>query len=232
MSHARVLFAPNIDMLDARSMQNIEADVDSMPMSMYRIGEIDAESERQIMVPKAAELFREFITADGDTYKFSYKALLYQVGKLNETTDKELRAAIPENVWVRRTVSFDYFRSYGMFPYCEHPDLSLATFGAPYTSLRVPDHVEPIPLETLKRLLEALACAYNLDNEALRGSFSPKSETGKALANMRQQQPKFGTRSMEDHYPMKDIAIWGGLVQLGPRQAADRGGSLGKLKSK
>ena len=122
-------------------------------MMMYRLGRIDAESERKIHVLKAATLLREFITTDGDTYKFSYKALLYQVGKLNENTDKELRAAFPENVWVRRTVSFDYFRNYGMFPYCEHPDLSLATFGVPYTLLRVPGHIEPIPFENLKRLL-------------------------------------------------------------------------------
>ena len=152
-----------------------------MPMRMYRLGEIDPDTERQITVLKAATLLRELYTKEGDTYRFSYRALTYQIGKLNDETDRAARAAFPEHVWVRRTVSFDYLRRNGMFPYCEHPDLSLATFGVPYTSLKVPDHVMPIPLQNLRRLLEALACAYNLEDEALRRSFNPKSKTGITL---------------------------------------------------
>ena len=100
-----------------------------------------------------------------------------------------------------------------MIPYCEHPDLSLAVFGVPYTSLKVPDHVVPVPLENLRRLLNSLACAYNLDDDALRSAFSAKSKTGKTLRGMRERQPMLGSPQFEELFPRADIEKWGYLVR-------------------
>ena len=63
-----------------------------------------------------------------------------------------------------------------MFPFCEHPELSLANFGVPYNSLRVPDHVQPIPMELLHQILDAVSLSYNLDDDALGESWGPDSK--------------------------------------------------------
>ena len=66
-----MLFAIDIDMLDAMTMQNIEANLNSLPVTMYRIDHIDAESERKISILKAARLLRKFVGPDGKVYKFT-----------------------------------------------------------------------------------------------------------------------------------------------------------------
>ena len=75
-----------MEMIDSMVAQDIDAD--SMPMTMYRLGEIDSEMEREIAILKAATLLRELYSSEGDTYRFSYGALTYQVAKLNDQTDR------------------------------------------------------------------------------------------------------------------------------------------------
>ena len=47
-------------------------------------------------------------------------------------------------------------------PAREHPELSLAFFGATYFSLKLPDFIRPIPTEDLRLLLNLVTCIYDL----------------------------------------------------------------------
>ena len=74
-------------------------------------------------------------------------------------------------------MSFDELRRNGLYPYCEHPELSLAHFGVPYHSLKLPDHVPPIPLEKLHAFLIIITLSYDLQDQALSEQWGPDSKT-------------------------------------------------------
>ena len=67
------------------------------------------------------------------------------------------------------------------YPYCEHPELSLAQFGVPYHSLKVPDHVEAISNEKLHDFLNLIILSYDLNPEIL---FEDLAAGQKALRNI------------------------------------------------
>ena len=98
-----------------------------------------------------------------------------------------------------------------MIPFCEHPELSLAKFGAPYNSLRVPDHVQPIQSETLHQILDAVSLSYNLDDDAVGESWGRDSNTAKTLRNMRRYQ----VESTDKLFPMDEIEDWAEVVPKG-----------------
>ena len=117
---------------------------------------------------------------EGTQYQLTYKAVLRYIAKFNEETDRRLRAAFPENVWVRRTAWFADLRRKELYPYCEHPELSLAHFGSPHHSLKVPDHVEAISNERIREFLNLIILSY--DFYARRHSqklFSRESNSGR-----------------------------------------------------
>ena len=77
------------------------------PLIMYYIGDLDPETEQQIQILKCATLLRELLSETGQLYKITFSALTYQIGKLNAATATARKAAFPENVRLRRTVSFE-----------------------------------------------------------------------------------------------------------------------------
>ena len=130
---SQVFFTVDIKRVQAMLMQNVEFDVHRLPITMYGIDKLDNAAENKINVLKATRLLRKFMKPDGATYQITFRSILSYLAKFNEETDRRLRAAFPENVWVRRTISFDHLRRNGMYPYCEHSELSLANFGAHIT---------------------------------------------------------------------------------------------------
>ena len=67
---------------------------------MFRIDKLDNAAENRIHVLKAVRLLRKLMGPDGTIYQITFRSIL--------GTDRRLRAAFPENVWVRRTISFDH----------------------------------------------------------------------------------------------------------------------------
>ena len=88
----RVFFTVDLERLQAMQMQNVEFDVHSLPVTMFRIDELDPIADAKISILKVAKLLK-FVGPDGRLYQFTYRSTLYQLAKFNEGTDRKLRAA-------------------------------------------------------------------------------------------------------------------------------------------
>ena len=98
---SQIFFTADLDMVRAMELQNVEYDVNRLPITMYRLDELDSSADNKIHILKAARLLRKFRAPDGTWRQITYKSILSHIAKFNEDTDRRLRAAFPENVWVR-----------------------------------------------------------------------------------------------------------------------------------
>ena len=194
---SRVFFTIDIHMVEAMQMQNIKYDVNKLPMTMYLV-HLDDELDNIIFLLKGATMLRKFKDDDGNERQITYKQVLKYIAKFNEETDRRLRVAFPENVWMRRTPSLGMLRSKDLYPYCEHPELSCAYFGAPYHSLRIPDHVETISNERVRDFLNLMILSYELTFEAL----SKTIQIGKGLKETLGKMLDYQKKHTSDLYPM------------------------------
>ena len=98
-----------------------------------------------------------------------------------------------------------------------HPELSLANFGVPYHSLKLPDHVQPIPLDKLHEFLDIITLAYDLQDQALTELWGPDSKMYAELKKMKKSRSAYG-----GILPGRGHRDMGGA---GSRQCHDAGGN-------